>query len=135
VGRQAPKTPDAGEVSQLLVRAGFGLCTHSYVLSREGLRKLAGSLMATTVLHTPQDVLLAALALGAHPVAPLERRIKEIGPQEEWRALAFKTRHASFADPRGGLTTQLGALERSRRANSQCQDFVDGRPSTFTQAE
>merc|ERR1712217_843901 len=118
VGRQAPKTPDVEEVSPLIVRAGYGLCTHSYVLSREGLRKLVGSLMATTMLHTPQDVIFATLAHGNHPCVALEKRIIEIGPQEEWRAFAFKTRNASFVDPRGGLTTQLGAVECSKRANS-----------------
>jgi len=135
VGRQAPKTPDVGEVSPLLARAGFGLCTHSYALSREGLRKLLGSLMSTTMLHVPQDVIFASLAFGDHPNARLSQRIKEIGPQEKWRALSFKTRDPSSIDPRGGLTTQLGAMEHSRRANSQCQDFIDGRPSMFQLAE
>mmetsp|Transcript_9668 Transcript_9668/g.22792 ORF Transcript_9668/g.22792 Transcript_9668/m.22792 type:complete len:146 (-) Transcript_9668:78-515(-) len=136
VGRQAPKTPDLGAVSALLVRAGYSLCTHSYALSRRGLQQLSSSLMATTILHAPQDVTLAAMALGSHPLVALEQRIREICPRNgEWVALAFHTRDECFPDPRGGLTTQLGALECSRRASSQCQDFVDGRPTVFNEVD
>lgn len=113
VGRTPSYTPEGREVTPLIVEVGYCLRTHSYCLSRRGLKKLLSSQVAYTITHRPQDEVLASLTLFAaglrHPRPDFDAMLREMAPSEPWLALAFKG---------DGLTSQLEDLEDSARSRS-----------------
>lgn len=117
VGRTPSYTREGPEVTPLIVPAGFCLRTHTYALSRRGLRKLLQSGIASTMTHRPQDEVLASLTLLAaglwHPRRDFDEELRRLaGPQllaEPWRALAFKG---------DGITSPLEDIEDTERARS-----------------
>jgi len=113
VGHTPSYTREGREVTPLIVATGYCLRTHSYCLSRQGLRKLLSSQVASRVTHRPQDEVLASLALLAaglqHPRADFDAVLREMAPSEPWLALAFKG---------DGLVSQLEDQEDSSRARS-----------------
>ena len=120
VGRTLSMTPEGERVSGLLCEPGYCLRTHSYCLSRRGYSRLLTSGVASTILHMPQDEVLATLWMGDH-VWPLAlQKVQAIAPHA-WRALAVRWR---------GLTAQLLDVEKSVRAASQAavhENSSDGR--------
>jgi len=110
VGRTLSMTPEGNRLSGILCEPGYCLRTHSYCLSRRGCRRLLGSSIATTILHCPQDEVLATVWVKDHVHTQTREKVAALGPAEGWRALAIRWR---------GLTAQLIDVERTARAESQ----------------
>merc|ERR1719282_1209363 len=110
-------TPEGRRVSGLLCEPGYCLRTHSYCLSRRGYTRLLNSRIATTILHCPQDEVLATIWVNDHVHAAMRERIANLRPHEGWRALAVRWR---------GLTAQLIDVERTGRAVSQAAKHCSG---------
>lgn len=124
VGRTPSYTPEGEEITPLLVPTGYCLRTHTYCLSRAGLRKLLGSLVATTITHRPQDEILGTLTLLSsglyHPREDFDTMLRRLAPREPWRALAIRY---------NGLTSPLEDIEDTARAKSDTAPSSSDRAS------
>merc|ERR1712008_228457 len=82
VGRTPSMTPEGRRISGLLCEPGYCLRTHCYCLSRRGLQRLLSSGVPSTVLHCPQDEVLATIWLQDHVHSETLAKILPLMPRE-----------------------------------------------------